>query len=281
MRPVSKAIWFIESNLKEPLDLASITEVAGVSGAHLCRVFLLVTGYSLFGYVRGRRLSLAASVLRECDVSVLEIALEHGYESREAFSRAFKKQFGISPQSLRTSPDQTIYTMEAISMHQKESRSFDPPRIETIDGFTVQGFELEHVRGADPAIPQLWGGVALAMKGADLDRNPESYGVCHSFDEEGMHYLAGFAASVSTDAIFAGERKLKTVRIPGGRYAVFSSSAHVSDIGNLWAHIHSDWHPGSGQVIADTPAFERYGWQFNAQTGTGGFEVWIPLSDKN
>jgi AraC family transcriptional regulator len=72
------------------------------------------------------------------------------------------------------------------------------------------------------------------------------------------------------------------VSIPTQKYAVFSHREHVSKLSNTVGTILSKWLPQSGYEVAHVGAdapdfFERYGEDFDPQTGTGGMEVWIPI----
>jgi len=62
MDPVAKALWFVESNLREEFDLKKVAEAACISRFHLCRVFASVTGMGPMQYVRVRRLGDSTAV---------------------------------------------------------------------------------------------------------------------------------------------------------------------------------------------------------------------------
>ncbi len=88
-----------------------------------------------------------------------------------------------------------------------------------------------------------------------------------------IDYIAGVAVAGFADlpATFA------RLRIPPQHYAVFTRSGYVSGIRGTWKAIWSQWLPASGHQLADAPTFERYGESFDALTGNGGFEIWVPL----
>jgi AraC family transcriptional regulator len=98
----ARALWHIESHLDSDLSLEAIAEASGVSRFHLSRAFGASTGQSLAGYVRGRRLGQAARALAGGASDIMSLALEAGYGSHEAFTRAFRQQFGMSPEQLRS-----------------------------------------------------------------------------------------------------------------------------------------------------------------------------------
>src|SRR6202042_1893128 len=101
MYPAQKALWYIESHLAEALTLDEIAGVAGVSRFHLVRAFAAATGSPVMRYVRARRLTEAARALAGGAPDILSLALEADYGSPEAFTRAFRDHFGITPEMVR------------------------------------------------------------------------------------------------------------------------------------------------------------------------------------
>ena len=103
MNPVAKALWFIESHFAQEVTLVEVSDVAGVSRFHMARAFGMTTGCSVMRYVRGRRLSEAARTLAKGAPDIIGVALDAGYGSHEAFTRAFRDQFGLTPEMVRAS----------------------------------------------------------------------------------------------------------------------------------------------------------------------------------
>jgi AraC family transcriptional regulator len=87
----------IDRHLREPISLYMLAQAAGYSPWHSARLFKEMTGKTPFEYIRALRLSQAAVRLREGDVRVVDVAFDFVFESHEGFTRAFSKQFGISP----------------------------------------------------------------------------------------------------------------------------------------------------------------------------------------
>ena len=100
---VTRTLWRIENDLAHAPSLNDLARAEGVSPFHLSRAFTLVVGQPVMAYARARRLSEAAMRLNASDESVLNIALDVGYESPEGFARAFRKVFGIAPKVARGS----------------------------------------------------------------------------------------------------------------------------------------------------------------------------------
>ena len=101
MNPVEEALWFVENRPSGELSLRETARSVGVSPHHLARAFGMATGQSFMRYARARRLSEAARTLAARQPDILSVALEAGYGSHEAFTRAFRDQFGVTPEACR------------------------------------------------------------------------------------------------------------------------------------------------------------------------------------
>ncbi|SFB02506.1 helix-turn-helix transcriptional regulator [Clostridium frigidicarnis] len=98
---LQKSINYIESNLKNNIELEQISKVAGYSLPHFYRVFSAIVGCPVKEYVRKRRLSNAMFDIVTSKKSITEIAFEYGFESHEAFTRSFKLAYGAPPSRFR------------------------------------------------------------------------------------------------------------------------------------------------------------------------------------
>lgn len=100
---VQEAVEYIEENLFEAISADSVGEAINYAPSSFSNIFSAITGYSVGEYIRFRRLSCAADRLEYGDHSVTEMAFECGYETVEAFSKAFKRLFGCSPSKISES----------------------------------------------------------------------------------------------------------------------------------------------------------------------------------
>lgn len=98
---VKQSIDFIEENLKETLSLEELANRFFTTKYHYSRIFKAVTGISVIDYYRKRKLSDATFELQNSQKNILEIALDYGYNSHEAFSRTYKKYMNTNPSSIR------------------------------------------------------------------------------------------------------------------------------------------------------------------------------------
>ena len=98
---MNHALDYIEENLAGEIRLEAAARCAGCSVWEFQRLFSLVAHTSLGEYIRGRRLALAAGDIQHSGAKIIDIALRYGYDSPAAFTRAFGRQYGVSPSSAR------------------------------------------------------------------------------------------------------------------------------------------------------------------------------------
>ena len=281
MNTVEKALWHIESHLPDIQSLEDVAVRVGVTPFHLTRAFSLSTGRSLMRYVRGRRLTEAARVLAGGAPSILGAALEAGYGSHEAFTRAFRDHFGVTPEQVRDRRSlENLELMEPITMNFPSATKIDPIRMEDGKVLLIAGLSVRYAFDEDAGLPTRAGIPGQWQKfSAYLGKIPgqvgsTAYGVCSAFDSEGcFDYLCG--VEIRDAAGLPPE--LARLRLPAQRYAVFAHRDHISSISRTWDAIMSQWLPKSGIEALNAPQFEKYTEAFDPRTGLGGLEIWIPI----
>jgi AraC family transcriptional regulator len=273
--PVNKALWFIESHFAEPVDLDGVAAAAGVSRYHLTRAFHAALGQPIVRYLRGRRLTEAARSLANGAPDILSIALESGYGSHEAFTRAFREQFGTTPEAVREQRHtHTLNLTEAIEMDKSSTVQLNPPRIVEGKAMLIAGLNARNGCANRANIPSQWQSFAPRIGHIPGQVSRVAYGVLHNGDEEGnQDYLCG----VEVHDFSKLSADLDRLRVPPQKYAVFQHAGHISGIGSTWNTVWRQALPKSGLEVVDAPAFERYGEDFDGRAGTGGVELWIPV----
>lgn len=229
---INKVIDYIERNISEPLTLQELSNQFYLSEFHFSRMFKIVTGSSLKQYILGRKLTLAAESLDTPDYSVTRAAMDFGFEYPEAFSRTFKKQFGVSPSEYRN---------EASTI-QKIPKAFVVERdIMNIKGaFTVKDVclhldckelfgvytEVNEFRPDFEEILNTVGG-SFVKEYSRCFSDGKFYSVVNCHGDENGEYTVFFGANISDEA----ERKhLEPRTIPEGSYACFRYYGNMLDI---------------------------------------------------
>jgi AraC family transcriptional regulator len=278
MNPAQKALWYIESHLGAPLTLDDIAAIGGVSRFHMVRAFAAATGVPVMRYVRARRLTEAARALAGGAPDILSLALDADYGSHEAFTRAFRDRFGVTPEMVRaaTRLDQ-LRLQEPIKMDSAALDHLKPPRFETSKPLLVAGLGERITHDNQGAgIPNQWQRFHQSVDGIPGRIGKLAYGVCCNGDDAGnFDYIAGVEVADFSDL----PREFSRVRIPEQKYAVFTHAEHISTIRRTVNTIWNHWLPISGMKAADAPSFERYDEKFDPLTGDGGLEIWIPVKE--
>jgi len=274
MNPVNKALWYVETHFAEEIVLDEIATACGVSRFHLTRAFGAATGYSIMRYARLRRLSEAARTLATGARDILAVALDAGYGSHEAFTRAFRDQFGLTPEAVRGQRRvDNLALVEPIKMDETLLATLEPPRFEDGKPLLVAGLSQRYTWETNSGIPAQWQRFSPHIGNIPGQVGSTTYGVCCNSDDEGnFDYICGI--EVSDFSEIAAE--FARIRIGPQHYAVFTHRDHISTLRRTVGTIWNKWLPESGYQGADAPDFERYQ-DFDPQRGTGTIEIWIPL----
>ena len=105
-KQIQQMIAEIDRCIRQDADmtLSALAEKFGYSEFHLSRKFREVSGMSFRDYLRYRRLAFALKDVRDTEKGLLEIAMDYGFSSNEAFTRAFREAYGVTPSRYRANP---------------------------------------------------------------------------------------------------------------------------------------------------------------------------------
>lgn len=277
VRFVGKVIWYIESNFRKGVGLDDIAMACGVSRFHMCRGFVAATGYPVMDYLRGRRLTEAARQLAAGAPSILDVALEAGYGSHEAFTRAFRERFGLTPDAVRAggAVDQ-ILLVEPIRMDRNDTTiEVAEPRRERSEKLTIVGLSRQYRYQETGSIPAQW--VEFQpFEGTLGERAGLWYGVCDRFDEAAGRFR--YTCGVAVDAAGEVPDELEVITLDARPYLVFAHKGHISELRQTMNAIWGQYLPASAdEADGEAPMFELYDEKFDPETGRGGLEIWIPI----
>ncbi|MFU1795650.1 AraC family transcriptional regulator [Paenibacillus azoreducens] len=280
---LEKAINYIESHLYDDINLSSIAKEAGYSLYHFHRIFKSAVGDSLKDYIRKRRMTEAAKELVYTDLPIVDIGIKYGYESRDAFSRAFQKVYGRNPSEVRNS--KLLYFI-------REPMSFDYMLYKyklMKEGLTPLYRKLpeRYVVGkktkvkADGSnlqdIPLLWhkwnsekeGEKIIERKYAD-----ECMGICIFSDDDDFEYMIGHEVNSMNDV----PDNMEIYRLESSLYAIFRTLGPITEsVQKTWDYIYSVWLIESEYEHAGIHDIEYY--YFNQ--GELNADLYVPIVSKN
>ncbi len=279
MSAVVKTVWFIETRFRDnALSLEVMADHAGVSRTHLSRIFPILTGHQLSTYLRGRRLTEAARELADGAPDILNVALDAGYGSHEAFTRSFRDQFGLTPEEVRRRRSlDTLDLVEPLRMALPEEMTLASPVVEDRSALRIAGLAEHFTFSTLEKIPHLWQRFTPYLPEMRADGPPAAFGVNGAMPKgrDGFDYFAG-ATLPKGRGLFAG---LSEMTLPAGTYARFRHEGHISGIRATCGAVFESGVPALGHE-PDTRWFsfvEYYGPDFEPSTGYGTVEIWVKL----
>ncbi len=281
---IADALAWAERNLARRITVADVARHAFYSPFHFHRMFTGLTGMALMEFLRHRRLTIAAEALATSRRPILEIAFDAGFDSQEAFTRAFKNFRGITPGRYRRDPG---------SCAAAQTQPFDLQNLSAIRGevvmepkfvdlpeFGVVGLAGRYVVGKTEGIPALWMKFVQRWQHAKRPFPKVSYGICYDESEgtEGEALPFTYMAAFALDADDPAPEGLETRSVPANRYAVFTHRGPVMAIQDTYAAIFGTWLPPSGYRRAEGPDFELYDERFDEETMSGEIDIYVPVA---
>lgn len=277
--PLERAMAHVEANAFDPLSLADLAAVAGLSSYHFARQFNARFGLAPMAFVRARRLGLAARALAGPDPPTLvELAFDTGFESQEGFTRAFKRAFGVSPGRYRRDRlTPTPREIPAMSDAVPVPRLTQEPAPVSKPAFRVAGVSAVFDESNKAGIPLLWPRLVerLPLPG---QTGGGTFGVgCATGEGEGcFRYMA--SVEIAPDAPVP--EGLEALTIPAQTYLVFHLQTDASELHpQMQAAMREIWGeraPKSGFRLANGPDLEVYPPGFEPEK-PARIEWWIPV----
>ena len=101
---IQTVVDYIEENLADTMEIEQLAQMAGLSEFYFQRLFSRLVKKPVREYIKLRRLANASEALKQSDARILDIALAYGFNSHEAFTKAFKEAYGMTPEQFRANP---------------------------------------------------------------------------------------------------------------------------------------------------------------------------------
>lgn len=282
--PFSQVLLWIEQQLDQPLTLDLIAVQAGLSPYHFSRLFSARMGRSVMAHVRARRLVRGARRLsQEPDLKLVELALDCGFDSQEAFTRAFKRLFGVSPGRFRSgfavAPLEGQFPMS--EPLERNASVAQLPGVVALPAFRVAGPTRRFDEGSKAQIPQLWSALIGRLPFEGQVGSWATYGVVYGADraEGSFEYMAG----VGIEADCTPPPGFTVLDIPAATYLVFritlDGGAVHSQVKHAMATIWGELVPASGRIVVDGPDFELYDGRFDPQRAGAVIDFHVPVKE--
>ncbi|WOO43319.1 AraC family transcriptional regulator [Rubellicoccus peritrichatus] len=285
---MNSAIDYIENNLDGSVSVTEAAKEAFCSSFHFQRMFFAIIGVTPAEYIRRRRLTLAASELAVGNTKVIDVAMKYGYDSPNAFTRAFRNVHGISPREARNSGvklsayDRIFFRVEIRGGNEMDYKIIEKPAFEIIGKckhFTNENFfkeapafwkkyvTTEEYQALWSLTNGKWGQVAEAPLMSVYV--PDEVGSRDSFKD-----ILGVEKPAKTKA-----GKFKVLKVPAATYAEFNCSYHTAV--KMHKYIYGEWFPSTNYERDESkPDIAAYFPVAFLPTRGMGVRWWIPVINK-
>jgi AraC family transcriptional regulator len=238
---IARATAYLERHLDEELDASSLAKVACLSEFHFHRVFRAVVGESVMSHVRRLRLERAARALGAKDQLVQEVAHSAGFQSHEAFTRAFVAHFGVSPSAWRRDQQQR-QTSRIEPVPDDFAQLVQQPELELL--------ALRHV-GAYGQVGETWTRLySLVQQGAPV-------GLCYDDPEVTDPARFRYDACLLVPGPVPPAGELRRLRLPAGTFATTRHEGPLDTLSHTYSQLVA-WAYARGLPLDEGPSVERY-----------------------
>lgn len=292
---IQNAIQYIEDHITENIDYEELGRVSFSSPFHFQRVFSILCGYTVGEYIRSRRLSLAGTELAAGREKVIDVAAKYGYESPDAFARAFQKFHGLTPSQARGNGARLkVFSRLSIKI--------------TLEGGTTMNYRIE-----EKEVLKLIG-YRKRFTGTPLERNYQdhnftcetrlnqavlqwmahdcdtSYNVFSAFGDDGYDFT--IASWLPDESIASIEEEMgkeisdrfEEVTVPAGLYLVCETARckwPCDDLEELYRRAVTELLPSAGYELTDGPEVEVIHWFYrpgDEELNSSRYaELWLPV----
>ena len=291
---IRRSIEYMEEHLADGVSAQDVADEVHISPYIFCKGFAVMTGYSVSGYIRNRRLYLAAVALRKTGKSVLDIALDSGYDTPESFTKAFARFHGSTPSAVRGgAPFQTFLPLRInVTVHGGDQVECKTAKL---FGMKLIGFQREFsFENSYEEIPKFWDEIcakyannvyagntpANAYEKAITDYCIGEYAVCID-DVGGGKFRYLIAGKYTGGEVPEG---MALYEFPMCDWAIFDCFGPVPEAFQaLNTRIFKEWLPGNPEYELSGNATVEWYDCINGEMSDPDYHsaIWIPVKRKS
>lgn len=291
LKSMNSALKYIEENIASDIDIKEAAKKAHCSDFHFRRMFSFLAGITLSEYIRRRRLTLAAFELQGCSKKIIDIAVKYGYDSPDAFARAFQKLHGVKPSEARNNGYLLkAYPPMTFQLTIKGGSEMNY-RIEEKEAFRIVGMKKRvpiQFEGVNPEIAAMWESLdsetIRQLKGLSNVEPKGLISASANFSEGRMEEkgeLDHYIGAATTEECPAGLAQIEVqIEVPASTWAVFEAiGPFPSTLQNIWGRIYSEWFPSANYEQMEGPEI-LWNESIDVTSPTFRSEIWIPVLKK-
>ena len=251
---IDNVLTFIDANLTETPDLDKLAKIANLSKFHFHRIMRSFLNETLGSYVNRVRLETAVKLLRYSSHPVHDIAYRVGYQTPSAFTKGFKKMFGISPTHIRKNksrinddkPDTVEYNFQLVES------------VKYIKDINVV-FQQSKGKVGDKSTNANWDSFfAKALNHQLINRESKFYGINWDDPEITTKEKVRYDACISIDDNFESPTGFSKKTIKGGKHLCFLYKGDYENLGQVYDCIFKNWIISMNYNLREEPVFEQY-----------------------
>jgi len=250
---------------------------------HFSRIFKALVGDTPKEYLRKRRLTVAAKRLLSEDIGILALALDCQFDSQEAFTRAFKDLFNITPAQYRkqNDPFRLLYKdqFSPNMLHFLQNELSMEPQIITRPAIKLVGIATQY-NDADLSLSRLWSAFKPYKNSIKNRTNDNSFGIYESYIEQGDDVSFSYVCCAAVENFDSIPDGMTTRELPEQLYAKFIHKGAISNLDKTLKYIWGSWLPKSNFDYVEKPDFELYPPNYNIMDPNSEMALHIPIRPK-
>ncbi|SET45311.1 AraC family transcriptional regulator [Paenibacillus sp. NFR01] len=278
------ALSYIEQHLQDEINFREVAKRAGCSEYHFKRMFSFLAGIPLSEYIRRRRLTLAGFELQQTETRIIDIAMDYGYGSPDAFAKAFQQFHGVTPSEARAKGQPLkAYPRVTFQLTVRGGNEMNY-RIVEKEAFNIVGLYKRVpiiFNGVNPEIAAMWQSLnpeTIALLKGQADTEPAGMiSASVNFSEERMEEKGELDHYIGVATTQRGPEHLAQLEVNAGTWAVFEAvGPFPAALQEVWGRIYSEWFPSSSYEQAEGPEML---WNEGKDTSVPDYrsEIWIPV----
>ena len=288
---LKEVINYIEDHINEDIKINDIARHIAVSSFYLQRSFQIATGYSLGEYVRNRKLYLAAMELSTSDIKVIDVAYKYGYETPEAFTKAFKRFHNVSPTKVKSGSNYKPFHKIRFNIIIDQGEDM---QVKVTPMFPIKliGFEKEfEFENSYIEIPKYWDEICekyckRIYSGLDPETPEEKaivdncigeYAICMDDGAKTFKYM--IAGRYTGGAIPKG---MKLIELEKGDWAIFDCfGPNPKTLQEVNTKVFNEWIPNNKEYeVRGNYNIEWYDCTADMSDSNYHSAIWIPVKKK-
>lgn len=277
LEELNRVSLYIEEHITEDISIDELAKITLQSSDSFSRLFGYMVGMTINEYIRRRKLSLAVDDLQDSDSKIIDIAMKYGWNSSDAFAKAFVNQHGITPTNARKKiASVKIYPPVAFDLNIRGAKEMNF-KIVDVSSFDVLGLSKRFDCQAGNRFKQ-----ENIMWSVDAEHYPEK--ICNGYDGVWYGIFDNGSYSIARNQQDVDSYNLERITVPAGKYAVFTTQKGGyagTELPRLHELIFNSWLPETNYKIKSEYIVEVYHLATNKAERRKNryYEMWIPIDD--